>query len=337
MENLHDRMKEYEASSQTSLSKKMPVIIRLDGKAFHSFTRGLQRPFDPLLHEAMIETAKFLCENTTNCRLAYTQSDEISLLLVNYETSKAESWFKNNLQKLVSVSASMATLAFNRAYRRLVEEHSRTVPAFPTAVYEAKQDSALFDSRAFVLSREEVCNYFIDRQQDASRNSIQGLAQTTFSRKELVGLNQNQLQEKLWQEKGLNWSACPDAQKRGSCILRTFDGEEVRQRWKADLHIPVFTQDRNYINRFVYPEDNGREVIIVGAYPELENELPTVFRFKVPDIYGREDVIELFYKGLKECGQDDRIGNGMAAAEYVCKMTKGTVEYIEPDQEISIE
>ena len=171
--------------------------------------------------------------------MAYTQSDEISLLLVNYETPRAESWFKNNLQKLVSVSANMATLAFNRAYRRLVEEQNRTNSAFPVAVYEAKQDLALFDSRAFVLPQQVVCNYFIDRQQDAFRNSIQGLAQTTFSRKELVGLNQNQLQEKLWQEKGLNWSACPDAQKRGSCILRTFDGEGVRRRWKADLHIPV--------------------------------------------------------------------------------------------------
>ena len=106
--SLGDRMKGYENISRIYLTKRSPVIIRIDGKAFHSFTKGFLRPFDNILMETMAETAKFLAQNISGCKLAYTQSDEISLLLTDYETNETQPWFENNLQKLVSVSASMA-------------------------------------------------------------------------------------------------------------------------------------------------------------------------------------------------------------------------------------
>lgn len=93
-DSLGDRMKGfYEARSKTSLVRRMPVIIRLDGKAFHTFTKGFQKPFDSMLMKAMQETMKYLCENIQGCVLGYTQSDEITLVLVDYKKLTSEAWF----------------------------------------------------------------------------------------------------------------------------------------------------------------------------------------------------------------------------------------------------
>ena len=113
-DSLGDRMKKYEYITRTHLIPRMPVIIRLDGKAFHQFCNGLKRPFDDILIKTMQDTTKYLCENVQGCVLGYTQSDEITLVLVDYKTLDTTSWFDNNIQKIVSVSASMATMAFNR-------------------------------------------------------------------------------------------------------------------------------------------------------------------------------------------------------------------------------
>ena len=122
-DNLGNRMKGYKNISRNHLMRRTPVVIRLDGKAFHTFTRGMKKPFDNILMESMQETAKYLCENIQGCKIAYTQSDEISLLLVDYENLDTDAWFDNNIQKMVSISASMATLAFNKAFSRLVEKY----------------------------------------------------------------------------------------------------------------------------------------------------------------------------------------------------------------------
>ena len=114
-DSLGDRMKEnYENRAKTYLVRRMPVIIRLDGKAFHTFTRGLKRPYDEIFHNTMNQTMKYLCENIQGCKLGYTQSDEITLLLTDYDTLTTDAWFDNNVQKICSVSASMATMAFNK-------------------------------------------------------------------------------------------------------------------------------------------------------------------------------------------------------------------------------
>lgn len=251
-DNLGDRMKAYEKSANNFLLKRLPVIIRLDGKAFHTFTKGFNKPFDNIFMETMQETCKYLCKNIMNCKLAYTQSDEISLLLINYETNETESWFNNNIQKMVSVSASMATLEFNRIFRGKVL-NSKNEKSLPVETYIKKIDTAMFDSRVFVLPKEEVNNYFIWRQQDASRNSINMVAQSLFTYKELQSKNCEQMQEMMFCKFNINWNNYPTTQKRGSCIVKEkFDKNgAVRTQWVVDTEIPIFTQNKDYINKFV--------------------------------------------------------------------------------------
>lgn len=266
-DSLGDRMKGYENISRFYLTRRSPVIIRIDGKAFHTFTRGLKRPFDNILMSVMQETAKYLCKNISGCKLAYVQSDEISLLITDYDTIDTQAWFDNNLQKIVSVSASLATLAFNNFWSAAVDceiEAANTVPftsdenSYIMTILD-KRFKATFDSRAFIIPKDEVCNYFIWRQQDATRNSIQSLAQANFPHKELNGLNSSKLQDKLMLEKSINWNDLPVPCKRGVCVyyerkpLATDNGEIKMEQfgWTIDEDIPIFTQNREYIERFV--------------------------------------------------------------------------------------
>ena len=115
-DSLGDRMKKYEGVPKTALMRRNPVIIRIDGKAFHTFTRGFRRPFDNVLIESMQKTMKYLCEDIQGCKLGYYQSDEISLLLTDYENINTAAWFDYEVQKMCSIAASMATLAFNRYF-----------------------------------------------------------------------------------------------------------------------------------------------------------------------------------------------------------------------------
>jgi tRNA(His) 5'-end guanylyltransferase len=284
-DDLGNRMKGYENISRYYLTKKTPVIIRIDGKAFHTFTRGFKRPFDDVLIKAMQETAQYLCKNITGCKLAYTQSDEISLLLVDYERNESQPWFANNLQKMCSVSASMATMAFSKAFSKAFDEWGRAnLPDWDEGgtdkpvdenllklckVYgNAEEKGAMFDARVFVIPKEEVCNYFIWRQQDASRNSIQMVAQSIFSEKELNRKNTKQQQEMIFQKTGINWNNYDTVYKRGSCCIKsetttTCASEEngkvktwtaERPHWFIDKDIPIFTQDRNYIDKYVFYE-----------------------------------------------------------------------------------
>lgn len=198
------RIKEnYESRSRTYLTRRTPVIIRLDGKAFHTYTKGLDKPFDEGLISDMEETTKFLCENIQGVRIGYCQSDEISLLLTDYEQLDTQAWFDYNVQKVVSISASMATAKFNelRAKRGI-------------------EKLAYFDSRVFSIPKEEICNYFKARQRDAVKNSISMLAQSLYSHKELHGKNSSDKQEMCFQ-KGHNWNDLDYRKKRG-CTVRKF-------------------------------------------------------------------------------------------------------------------
>ena len=232
------RMKTYENSYRITLPRRMPVILRIDGCHFHTFTRGLDKPFDDKLIEAFWETCKFLGENIMGAKLIYHQSDEISILITNYDTIQTDSWFSNNLQKMASVSASMAAAKFNEVIRK----------SYPD------KELAFFDSRAWVIPQDEVNNYFTWRQQDASKNSISMAAFANFAHKDLHGLSGNQLQEKLFSEKGINWDKFPTWKKRGACIIKKEYLKEnaIRRRWETDLDIPLFSKDRNYVERFVY-------------------------------------------------------------------------------------
>ena len=260
-DNLGDRMKGYEYISRNYLMKRNPVIIRLDGKAFHTFTKGFERPFDEILIKTMQETARYLCENIQGCKIAYTQSDEITLLLTDYEEINTDSWFGKNIQKMVSVSASMATLAFNNFFNKNIEEidirnfqYSDDYDEFKEK-YSKKCNVALFDSRVFNIPKEEVCNCFIWRQQDATRNSIQMVGQSHFSHKELNKKSCDKIQEMLFQD-GINWNDYPTYQKRGTCIIKEnyiLDNEQqtIRTKWIIDKNIPIFSQDRDYIEKYL--------------------------------------------------------------------------------------
>lgn len=269
-DSLGDRMKEnYENRYRFSLTRRTPVIIRIDGKAFHTYTKGFDKPYDKILSETMWETAEYLCKNIMGCRLAYTQSDEISLLLTDYRKLTSQAWFDNNLQKICSVSASMATMAFNRAFTIKIARLLRAASIDGNAGAKEAMDKymrysnvmgeAMFDARAFNIPESEVCNYFIWRQQDATRNSIESLGRCYFTNKELHKVNCNGIQDKLMIEKGINWNDCPVFFKRGVCIRKKADraGDEPQKTtcWRRDMDIPVFIQDRGYIEELLKPEE----------------------------------------------------------------------------------
>ena len=271
-DSLGDRMKTfYENIPKTHLTRRQPVIIRIDGKAFHTFTRGFQRPFDDILIESMQETMKYLCESIQGCKIGYCQSDEISLLITDYENINTAAWFDYQVQKMCSITASMTTLAFNRAFKDEVEYVLGWAEAESLAMYHAQveltkphikalEKGAMFDARCFSIPKEEVCNYFIWRQQDATRNSIQMVGQANFSHKELQNKSCDEIQDMLMTQKNINWNDFETVKKRGSCCTKTgkhtiidIQTGEQKERliWEIDKDIPIFTQDRNYIERFV--------------------------------------------------------------------------------------
>ncbi|WP_300924569.1 tRNA(His) guanylyltransferase Thg1 family protein [uncultured Clostridium sp.] len=268
------RMKEYEAVTNTKLVNRTPVIIRLDGRAFHTFTKGFKKPFDDTLNYCMQETMKYLCENITNCIFGYTQSDEITLVLLE-QSKESQPWFDNRIQKIVSSTASMATLKFNQALTNRVlfnffnenedefAECDDLEESFAKTKYANKLFQATFDTRVFNLSKEEVINCIIWRQQDATKNSISSLAQANFSHKQLQGKNSIEMQDMLVNEKGINWNDIPTKYKRGSaCIkkpveINTPNGIVTRNKWVIDDEMPIITQDRDYINRLFDEDYNG--------------------------------------------------------------------------------
>lgn len=251
-DNLGNRMKEnYENRAKTRLLRRTPVIIRLDGKAFHTFTRGFKKPFDDILTEAMQQTMLTLCKEIQGCVLGYTQSDEITLVLTDYTKLETAAWFDYDIQKVCSISASIATLAFNKCFLKEIEKKYESIPGPAKSVYyQALIKGALFDARCFNIPKEEVTNCILWRQQDATRNSILSVGQAYFSHKELQGLNVNQIQDKLFNEKRVNWNDLPIYLKRGSCcIKREINDLSV---WVIDNFIPTFKgEDRNYIEKLI--------------------------------------------------------------------------------------
>lgn len=233
-----NRMKAYEKSYRQKLPKRLPVLLRIDGKAFHTYTRGMKKPFDEDLNAAMWETMKYLCENIMGAKVGYHQSDEISILVTNYDKLTTETWFDNNVQKIVSVATSLATAKFNQVMQKKYPE----------------KELALFDCRVWVLPHDEVNNYFLWRQQDATKNSISMVAQAHFSPKQLHKKNGADKQDMLMLEKGINWNNLPTWQKRGACVKKENFKKNgaTRTRWAVDENIPIFSKDTEYINQFVY-------------------------------------------------------------------------------------
>ena len=259
-DELGKRMKRYEAIPQISLMRRTPVAIRIDGKAFHTFTKHLNKPWDNIFQGAMQNTMKYLCENIQNCVLGYQQSDEITLILTDYETLNTDAWFGYEVQKLCSISASMATMKFNQEFNRMAQEEIFTyqtsmVPQSMEIQLEMKKyhdalrncmlKGAMFDARCFNIPKEEVTNLVYWRQIDAVRNSIQSHGQAKFSHKELMNKNTKQVKEML-EKIGYNWETIPICCQRGVACIKTEDG------WQIDKTMPLLKgEDRAYLDDLV--------------------------------------------------------------------------------------
>ena len=274
--SIHDdlgiRMKEnYENISKTKLMRRTPVAIRVDGKAFHTFTRGFQKPFDDLMVKSMQATMKYMCENIQGCVLGYTQSDEITLILVDYKKLNSSAWFDYEVQKLCSVAASMATMAFNKFFYNMVMEETaggEFTEGIAGIHLNAADKGAMFDARAFNIPKEEVTNLIYWRQVDAKRNSIQSVGQAYFSHKELDKKSSDMIQCMLFEERCVNWNDYPTHLKRGSCCVKNkivieSDGvvttAQLRDTtanendWIIDNEIPIFKgEGRKYIDDLIF-------------------------------------------------------------------------------------
>ena len=278
--DLANRMKEfYETIPKTRLMRRCPVVVRLDMRAGHTFCRGFERPFDEVFIKSMQETAKYMCENVQGCVLSYQQSDEISLILVDYKKLNSSAFFDYEVQKVCSITASMATMAFNKYFEEEVRynsdifyepwNHDEKEKKLFSSYFKSIKKGAMFDSRCFNIPKEEVTNYIYWRQLDASRNSVQMVGQANFSDKELHKKTTNQIQDMLMTQKGINWNDFPTYQKRGSCCIKEVyyvgkNGEEVpvedsnkddvtkRSRWIIDEDIPIFKGEcRQYIENLI--------------------------------------------------------------------------------------
>ena len=275
--DLAKRMKNYEFVTRNYLVRRVPVIMRLDSRAGHTFTRGFKRPFDDIFMKSMQKTAKYLCENIQGCQVAYIQSDEVTLLLVDYEKLNTEAWFDYRIDKMVSISAAMSTLAFNKYFTSIAEayiddwyeseNHSKEEEKYVDTLEKAIKMGLVFDSRVFNLPKEEVTNNFYWRQLDTSRNSIQMVGQANFSHKELQNKSCNDIQDMLMTQKGINWNDLPTYQKRGSCVVRNKiilesdgvtkkcmlrDPKQGENNWIIDKNIPIFKgEGREYIEQLI--------------------------------------------------------------------------------------
>jgi tRNA(His) 5'-end guanylyltransferase len=242
-------MKRYEAVWKTRLVPRLPMIVRADGKAFHTLTREMRRPFDEDFVEHMLAVAVALCREIDGAQVAYVQSDEISLLVRDDQTLGTQPWFDKELDKVVSITAGTASAEMSLRLGR----------------------PAIFDARAFILPPGEVTNYFIWRQQDATRNSVSMAAHAELARKlgakeaqELLhGKTWGQQQELLFAHCGINWNDYPAHLKRGACVVSGTeerpgcDGPVARRIWQTDREIPVFTQHRGYIEGLLKEAEHG--------------------------------------------------------------------------------
>lgn len=248
------RMKSnYEERQRHYLTRRTPVILRLDIKAAHTYCKPLKDRFHEGFIKVMNLTGIKLAEEIQGCQLIYLQSDELSILLHDYKKLNSDAWFDYCQNKIESVSAAIASVTFSlNSYHiwghNLMPEHSTTGSLILRPAY--------FDSRGFNIPESEICNYFIARQRDSVKNSINSLAQSLYSHKELQNKSCNEMQELCFQ-KGHNWNDLPTSWRRGRCVIKTtyeVDGD-IRTKWVVDNEIPEFSKDRNYIEKYLATEE----------------------------------------------------------------------------------
>ena len=250
-DSLGNRMKSnYENVTKYKLPKRTYTIIRIDGKAFHTYTKGMTRPFDLEFINDMDETAKYLCENVQGAKLAFVQSDEISLVLTDFDKINTDTYYDGTVQKIASIAASMTTAKFNQLRFMKCFKEEPDIPELQTSLVQQTYlpKLAMFDSRVFTIpTKTEVINYIIWRQQDTTRNSIQSVAQSLYSHKELHGKGSLELQDMIF-DKGINWDNYDSKLKRGRLIIKSDVG------WLS-VAPKIFTQDKELLIEII-PEND---------------------------------------------------------------------------------
>ena len=258
MEKLSEKMKRLENETNYVLRKKTPVILRIDGRSFSKFTKGLDKPFDKDLSNIYQKIVSELHKEMDNVKFIYSTSDEINILMTDWTNDNTEAWYNYRLQKLSSIASSLVTVKFNKAVLDLKNEYWSRAMAKDTTpeddeynltkykLWRDKQFKAMFDCRAFNLEKEDVVPYFIYRQKDAIRNSISSLANAYFSHKTLEGKNQKEKLQMVKDETGIDWNELSIIQQRGFVVYKRAKGD-----WVVDDNIPEFMIDRNYIERWL--------------------------------------------------------------------------------------
>ena len=258
-DSLGDRMKSYyETASRTKLLRRTPVVIRIDGKAFHTFTKKFKKPIDEVMAESMRRTMLRLCESVEGCVFGYTQSDEITLVLVDYKTLEQGAFFDYDVQKMCSVAASMATMEFNRAFYELAAELTESEEDFKK-IYAPMLGKATFDARCFNVPKEEVVNCVYWRQLDAMRNSIQSFGRSRMPQSRMQHMNCDKIKEALSQEFGVVWDELPAKDKWGSACIKAVlsfanppDTLLARASWRIDEDMPLLKgEGRRYLAEYV--------------------------------------------------------------------------------------
>lgn len=224
----------YEDPFRNVLPQRTNLIIRIDGRAFHTFTKPFKRPYDEEIHEAMSFATRMVCEEIGGCKFAYTQSDEASFLATDYDTHETQMWFGGNKAKIETIAASAFTAFFNYSMMKIS----------PTLI-------AQFDARAFIIpTQHEVVNYFIWRQQDAIRNSVSMLARHHFSAKRLHKVSSKDAIDLLRKEKKVRWEEdTPAWFRRGTALYKKAPGRHKVPNWYTDKNIPEFVGNQNFVRQ----------------------------------------------------------------------------------------
>jgi tRNA(His) 5'-end guanylyltransferase len=271
-DSLGDRMKRYEkVETGQRFMPFLPIIARIDGKAFHSWTRGLDRPFDQDFMQIMRSVTRMLVEET-GAIVGYTQSDEISLIFYT-DKPNSQIFFDGKKFKMTSILASMATAYFNKALDFIIWKINAE-ENFKKAEFLSSKPPALFDCRVWqVPTQQEAINYLIWRENDAARNSIQSVGQANFSHKELQGKGQKEIQEMLFQQKGINWDGYSSAEKRGSYFVKDIVRRQLTEEERKNL--PPKHEAKANPNLFV-----DRTEVKNHHFPRLtqiENQVDVIF------------------------------------------------------------
>lgn len=260
-DTLGSRMKEfYEVKSQTYLLRRTPVIIRVDGKSFHTFCKRFTKPYDQFLNDSLNNTLRSLCSNIQCVKMGQRHSDEMSLVLTDYDTLTTEPFFEYNVQKICSVVASMVTAEF---CKQLVNKQKQIDAKYDGGnVLDWDENWPTFDCRCFNIPEEEIANYFYWRILDAKRNSINMNAQSLFSHKELQGKTCNDMQEMMFSKHGINWDKLPQEKKVGNICVKKTESKIVYTRGPS--------------------EGNGmickRNVWVIEPAPKLKSELDSIVK-----------------------------------------------------------